>query len=456
MVGRAIAIGVIATIATIAACSGARTATHSARHRDPDRDPRLVVLVIIDPWPESAFERERAAFEHGFARLLAEGSWRVGRPPALEAQAAPGLALLGTGDPPARTGIVADAWWHRELSQMLGAVEGENGDVTSRWLDVPGLADAIAASHTDAKAVAIALDAREARLPLGHAGLAIWFDAKAAAWSSSQPARWLAQTTTSTGAELVLDTARAAITGEQLGRHAAPDLLVIALPGSDDLDALLGAFLDELDHELGAMRWALLATSVRSERPATAPTDRGTLTTEQLQRAANNAATAVLGAGTWIDDAHYPYVFFSAAMLAQPAGELRSAQRRVIDALRSFPGIESVDRYEDLRGRCNRRGSDVRELCEMIDPARAGDLIYQPAPGWTLQAASVAIAHGVPPDDDRRVPVLALAPGRTLHAVLDVPERDEVDMSTVADTIADWLAVTPPRQFARTPPAREP
>lgn len=145
---------------------------------------KLVVLVVIDQWPEWAFEQKRTAFSHGFARLLEDGEWHVGRYPSAATLTGPDHAMLGTGEPPSRSGIVADEWWHRDLGQALEAVHDADGSVTDRWLRVPGLGDAIAASHTDAKAIDIALKPRVAVLPLGHAGTRIWYDPKQAAFTS--------------------------------------------------------------------------------------------------------------------------------------------------------------------------------------------------------------------------------------------------------------------------------
>ena len=92
----------------------------------------------------------------------------------------------------------------------------------------------------------------------------------------------------------------------------------------------------------------------------------------------------MLGPGEWIDNAHYPNVFFSKAMLAQPTEELDSAQKRVINALRSFPGIERVGRVADFAGHCETRTGEARVLCLTFDRA-PGDLFYLPAKGWIIQ-----------------------------------------------------------------------
>jgi len=124
------------------------------------------------------------------------------------------------------------------------------------------------------------------------------------------------------GNEIVLDTALAAIDHEQLGRDRIPDLLVISLSAHDyiahawgheswemwdselRLDASLDKFLDALDREIGKNKWAMIVTSDHGGSPLPDRVGGGRYTFEQLQAAANQAASAVLGAGTWIASAH--------------------------------------------------------------------------------------------------------------------------------------------------------
>ena len=254
----------------------------------------LVVLVVIDQWPEWAFEAKRPYLHAGgFDRLLSEGDWHVGRHPSAVTLTAPGHALLGTGEPTARSGIVANEWWHRDAGRVLKSVEGERGEVTATWLRVPGLGDSIEGAHRGGKAVSVSLKDRAAVLPLGHAGTAIWYDPKTVDWQSTARPPWLADWNrtnpialhlhdvwtpldpeslrqlsrrrdyeigevgekgfgatfphaldrtkapaeavfaTPMGNDLIFDTAVAAVDGEGLGRDDVPDLLVISLSAHD-------------------------------------------------------------------------------------------------------------------------------------------------------------------------------------------------------------------------------
>lgn len=281
----------LAAVSLLAACGGGGGPAHDPEIPKPGTEPRLVVVLVIDQWPEWAFEAKRPALTGGFDRLLRDGEWHVGQYPYASTITAVGHTLIGTGETPSRAGILSNEWWRRELDRPLGAVMDEDRAPTHKWLRVPGLGDAIAAAGRGAKAVSISLKDRAAILPLGHTGTAIWYDRKQVAWTSLAPVPWLAawnaaqpisahlhdiwtplpQTpqlagipddapgeisekglgttfphaldatkdpadaifATPIGNDIVLDTATAAIDREQLGADAAADLLVVSLSAHD-------------------------------------------------------------------------------------------------------------------------------------------------------------------------------------------------------------------------------
>ena len=254
----------------------------------PARPPKLVVLVIVDQWPQWAFGQKRPHLTKGFARLLREGEWHTGQHPSAATLTAPGHALLGTGEPTATSGILGNEWWDRTAAKLMGSTELADGSRSAAKLRTPALGDAVAAAGTGAKAVGVALKDRAAILPIGKAGLSIWYDRKLVRFTSSAPLAWLAKlpaikprlatpwtasdaakTLSKTtddqkgevgtkgfgptfphaamktkdpgeallamplGNEVVFETALAAIDGEQLGADAVPDLLVVSLSAHD-------------------------------------------------------------------------------------------------------------------------------------------------------------------------------------------------------------------------------
>ncbi len=490
--------------------------------------PRLVVLLVIDQLPQWAFSIKRPQLTAGFDRLLREGEWHTGQHPSPATLTSPGHALLGTGEPPATSGILANLWWNRDLQRVLKSVEDPDGGVSARWLRVPGLGDSVIANH-GAKAVAVALKDRAAILPLGHAGIAIWYDKDKVAFTSGAPIGWLdeharthpiaahlhdvwtpldanrlvelshavdnepgevgakgfgptfphalAETkdpadavfATPLGNELVFDTALAAIDGEQLGRDDVADLLIVSLSAHDyighgwgheswevwdmtlRLDEQLGRFLAGLDAKVGAGKWAMLVTSDHGGSPMPERVHGGRITAESLKDAANRAASTELGAGSWIGSAKYPTVYFNAAARARPAKELALALKKILLALRSYPGIERAGRTADFAGHCETRTGDAFAICLMLDPERSGEAFYLPRPGWILEEEEdrLAVAHGSFHAYDREVPVIMLPPGRRTHAALATPDATVINLVRISAVIAHWLGVTPPTALPR-------
>jgi hypothetical protein len=309
---------VASALLALAACAGGPGGPPRATDAPkPGTEPKLVVLLVIDQWPEWAFEAKRPALHGGFDRLLREGEWHVGQHPSAATLTAVGHAVIGTGAPPSRSGILANEWWRRDVERSLKSVEAEDGTPSAKALRVPGLGDAVAAAHDGRRAFSVSLKDRAAILPLGHAGTSIWLDAKAGAWTSLAergPApTWLAAWNTEhpvsahyhdvwtplpetaqlagipddapgeTGArgfgatfphaldavkkpgeaifdmplgnDLVIDTATAVIDHEHLGSNAKPDLLVISLSAHD-----------YIGHAWGQESWESWDTVLRLDR----------------------------------------------------------------------------------------------------------------------------------------------------------------------------------------------
>ena len=515
-------------LAAAAACAGPPRPADAPR---PGNEPRLVVLLVIDQWPEWAFETKRPALGHGFARLLREGEWHIGQHPSAATLTAVGHALLGTGEPSYRSGILANEWWHRDLDRQLKAIEAEDGSMSAKWLRVPGLGDSVAAARRGGKAISVSLKDRAAILPLGHAGTAIWYDVRRVAWASTTSPAWLDEWNTShpiaahlhdvwnvlpetpglascadnapgevgesgfgptfphaidatrnpaaaifstpLGNDIVFDTATTAIDREHLGGDAHADLLILSLSANDyighgwgqesweswdamlRLDRRLDQFLGDLDAKIGAGRWAMIATSDHGASPMPESLHGGRISFSQIREAANRAAVAELGPGEWIANARYPTLYLSRAALAQKPRDLAVAMTKIVYALRSFPGLERVEKSADYWGHCDTRTGDAFLICISLDPERSGEIFYMPAKGWVLEDADdgIATGHGSIQSYDRQVPVIMLPPGRAPHAVLTAPDATLIPIAHIAPTLAAWLGAPPPTSLqAAAPP----
>ena len=167
-------------VAVLVGCPRPTPVAEVARAR-----PRLVMLLVIDQLPTWAFERDRALFTGGLARLLREGAVvSAATLPHANTFTAPGHATIGTGATPAVHGVIGNRWFRRDEGLdrpaehdpsspvlALGAADGEpvKATASARALRVEGLADVLrTASNGRARSVAIALKARAACMVAGR------------------------------------------------------------------------------------------------------------------------------------------------------------------------------------------------------------------------------------------------------------------------------------------------
>lgn len=517
----------LAAAALLAACDDSPS---QYRRWQRSEAPGLVVLLVIDQFPEWAFEQKLPHLTAGgFRRLLSEGEWQLGEYPYASTLTAPGHALIGSGEAPAQSGILSNEWWHRDSGKVLKSVEAENGTVSAKWLRVPGLGDAVAAAGTKAKAVAVAMKERAAILPLGHSGTSIWYSPKTVDWLTNQKQlTWLdewnrqkpialnlhhvwepldadllrkvtgrrdgqpgeigdsgldgtfpheldqskspanALLATPLGNQLVLETAVAAIRGEDLGYDGDADLLVVSLSSYDyvahawghesweswdtalRLDRQLADFLDQLDQLVGKGRWSMLVTSDHGGSPLPETANGGRMQFEQVEALANKAASTVLGEGDWIADPKSPTLFLSEAARAQPPEKLNAAIDAILAALRAAPAIARAERTSEYAGSCAAKSGEELAICLALDPVNSGEIYYLPKRGWILEEEKdpMATSHGTLYEYDREVPVLTLPFGRKPHAPATAPGA-RISMRKVSTIVASWLNVPIPRQLPR-------
>jgi hypothetical protein len=194
----------------------------------------------------------------------------------------------------------------------------------------------------------------------------------------------------------------------------------------------------------------MLVTSDHGASPMPESMHGGRITYEQVKDAANHAAIAELGPGDWVATARYPTVYLTKAALSQKPRDLAMAIKKIVYALRSFPGIERVEKTADVWGKCETRAGTLRALCLGLDPERSGEIVYLPARGWVLQESDdpVATNHGSLQSYDQQVPVITVLPGATSRAALTAPSA-AIDMLDVAPTVARWLGIPPPTSLRR-------
>jgi hypothetical protein len=281
--------------------------------------------------------------------------------------------------------------------------------------------------------------------------------------ASANPSRVLLHTPYAD--ELVLETALAAIPALGLGADDVPDLLAVSFSAHDyaghlwgpeswealdlklRLDAALGRLFDALDARLGRGGWAAVLTSDHGVTPVverSKVTGARRIRTDEIARAVEAALEPRVGKGPWVAQIASGNVYLAPAFEAAPAGARDAALSAAADAIARIPGVAAGARSDRLAGRCTDRPQLLHAICLSIVPGESGELLVVPAAGSVITNFSSGSHHDAPFDDNRRVPILVLAPGLT-------PRTGTGSLLQVAPTVAALLRVPAP-PAATAPP----
>lgn len=248
---------------------------------------------------------------------------------------------------------------------------------------------------------------------------------------------------------MVLDAARAAVSGMGLGQRGRTDYLAVALSAVDGVGHQFGSLARErvdvvlrMHEELGAFlaglrrrfgsRLSVVLTADHGLTPVPADQKRlrvdggGSEVIEELVPRLERALDDALGPrqGGWV-------LGIENATVALRRPFPRRAVDVAADLLRKEPGFFRVLPTSDLEG------TDAF-LRHAVFPGRSGQILLVPRPLWSLKKHSDAADHGSPWNDDAVVPLLVDAPGWRLR-------RESIFRATqVAPTIAALLGTVPP------------
>src|SRR5712664_3740637 len=82
--------------------------------------PKLVVLLVVDQMRGDYVDKFRGQWTGGLKRLVEEGAWfRDAAYPYAATETCVGHATISTGAFPSTHGMVANAWWDRELGKSV-------------------------------------------------------------------------------------------------------------------------------------------------------------------------------------------------------------------------------------------------------------------------------------------------------------------------------------------------
>ena len=258
---------------------------------------------------------------------------------------------------------------------------------------------------------------------------------------------------------LTLGLAEVALDAYELGRDAAPDLLLVSLAGTDyighrygpesqelldqirRLDLRLDLFLRTLDERLGKGRVLVVLTSDHgvADSPESKPDsgvrrvmdhDLMTRVEARLVAALGPPPRAEDGKARWLLGIEGYHVF------------LAEATPRVLDAaLAALNPEEIVDAVFTAAELGAAAPSDPLLALARASfwPGRSGDLLIRPKPGWLLTPLTSGSDHGTPWEYDRQVPILFSGPG-----IRPGLSRDTAPTTRVAPTLATRLGVPIP------------
>jgi hypothetical protein len=264
-------LAVLAALAPACAPASDKPAAVPTAPAPSARAPRLVVLVVVDQLASWWFDARRDQLAGGMARLLREGVYYpAAEYPYAVTFTAAGHAALGTGAPPAVTGIADNERYHPELDRELPAVDDAGSPVfvlagagqatrlpgrSSAALRADGVADVLEReTQGRAHTVTISLKDRSAIFVSGRKpDLAIWYDDSQPAMITSAryveaPPAWLRDLAQGGQVAKYLGYAWTLLPGVD---YAAVTGLDDAGPGEYDLE---GSLDDRFPHELAGVK----------------------------------------------------------------------------------------------------------------------------------------------------------------------------------------------------------
>jgi predicted AlkP superfamily pyrophosphatase or phosphodiesterase len=258
------------------------------------------------------------------------------------------------------------------------------------------------------------------------------------------------------GDQMLLELARDAITATHMGADDVPDLLLVGISGGDyaghrygpdsveihdyflRLDEQLGAFIADLDQQLGD-DYVLLLTSDHGVAPMpeysdipTAGRFGGKLTLLPTLEAAAKTVELQASERPSFEFTHGVDLTFPEAVDEATRARFRSEVARL---LRERDEVDDAWTRDELAG-SDERSEYARAWRISFHPERSSDINLQFAPGVVLY--SEGTGHGTPYPYDQHVPLLIRGAGRA--GVDDQP----VSSIDVAPTIAELVGVAVP------------
>jgi hypothetical protein len=170
----------------LSALSAAVFALSSVAAAAQQTPPKLLIVISVDQLSGDLFDEYRPHFTAGLKRLAGGAAFPNGYQSHATTETCPGHSTILTGDHPARTGIVSNAWadWAvRRADKTIYCAEDETAPGTDSdhyklspiHLRVPTLGDLLKRQTSTSRVVAVAGKDRSAVMMSGHSADQLWY-----------------------------------------------------------------------------------------------------------------------------------------------------------------------------------------------------------------------------------------------------------------------------------------
>ncbi|MDB4956724.1 MAG: type phosphodiesterase/nucleotide pyrophosphatase [Myxococcales bacterium] len=281
--------------------------------------------------------------------------------------------------------------------------------------------------------------------------------------ASAEPEKAIVQTPF--GDELVMSTVAAAIDGMELGKDDIPDLLAISFGAHDyashswgadsweavdltlRLDAALGQLFESLDARVGKNNWAIVLTSDHGSTPIIERARIGSarrVPTKELEGAAEKGLESVIGPGPYVAKLSSDNIYMTQNFRQAPDDLRDEALTATARAVTSLPNVALAGRTDRFAGGCNAFKDLEYAVCLATVPNDAGEIYVYPSAGSLFTDYKLGTHHDALSDDNRRVPILVMAPGVA-------PQSGTGSLLQIAPTVAALLGIPPPPSATEQP-----
>ncbi|RYX92617.1 MAG: alkaline phosphatase family protein [Comamonadaceae bacterium] len=260
---------------------------------------------------------------------------------------------------------------------------------------------------------------------------------------------------------LLLEFARAAIAGEQLGQDDSTDIITISLSGHDyvnhafsaesrlshdhmlQLDRLLEAFFKDLDATVGKDNYIAMLTADHGFAPTpeyavTQGQPAGRMSLGQAVQGVNAELERRFGVAKLVQGISGPALLLDKRLLAQNRLELDTVAEAARAAMLAQNGITAAyTRAEFLSG--SRAAEPMfQQMRKSWNKDRSGEVQFALKPYW-IPGGAVA-THGSPYPYDTNVPILAWGPRWIKPGKVDT----RVEVVDIAPTLSKILGIAAP------------